>query len=911
MATINAIYKIAADISSLERGVAQGVAAMQKLEKSVAAQTTIQEKLASTAGKLGAALAGAFTVAAITNATKQVIDFASHLTDLSQKTGISTSGLQKLQLAFEQSGISLDTVTAATTKLAKNLVDGDKSTVGALTKLGLSVGELKKMAPEQQFIAVADAIGRIQNPTEKAYAAMAVFGRGGAELLAGLDGQLQATTDKFAAMGVIIDQQTVKAADDFGDQLTVLQKVGMAFVAQVLGPLLPGLAQLAQWLMTVATGAIDLGRSVEDWLIQAWMQAEIAYGKFLLRVAEGSQQIPLLGKYIGASADTVKSLRENVTTAELQLKLFSTRTAEVGDHTQKARPPVIGLGKDTEDAAARARKAAEAFKQLVAHIREIEGTKAEFKVLSLADALSAIGGTKAVPTIKDVGAFSLRSATDVDELRGSTEDLQRAGRFLSATVIDVNKQIGVLPNVTAQATAEIKDATKASASWADTLRGTLGDALGGLNDIFQRAFEGGGGVKGAIQSFATNIVSGLTSMIPIVGPVISQFAGAIVAGVKKIFGGVSQEELNARQAVQNFEKQLASTLSATQRLEAGGEQWKMTVIAVRDAYLKAGMSAAQAEAAVKQLWDSSKLGADATKAAIDQINQVLQDNAHDQERAKQLIDEYHLSIDQLGPAFRAQQLGEQARSIMDDFRVMVNVLGIDAPVAMDLMKDKINAFVQSAIKTGTEVPASMKPMLEQMVSLGLLTDGSGNKITDLKDSGITFAETFGQGVDRIIQKFDQLMERLGLVPKKIAEIPTSRDIDVNVRYHDDPRTFDGEYAARGGFVRRTGIQYLAEGGTVLPFTPRGTDSVPAMLTPGEGVVNTTGMDVLGREGLRALNHGRRGEVVDMGAVRAELQAVRTELANQRREAAAQARRMPEQLAIATRDALIQAGIARR
>jgi hypothetical protein len=71
------------------------------------------------------------------------------------------------------------------------------------------------------------------------------------------------------------------------------------------------------------------------------------------------------------------------------------------------------------------------------------------------------------------------------------------------------------------------------------------------------------------------------------------------------------------------------------------------------------------------------------------------------------------------------------------------------------------------------------------------------------------------------------------------------------------------------------------------------------------------MDVLGREGLRALNHGRRGEVVDMGAVRAELQAVRTELANQRREAAAQARRMPEQLAIATRDALIQAGIARR
>jgi hypothetical protein len=161
-------------------------------------------------------MAAAFSFTAIVAAGKSVIDFASHLTDLSQRTGISTTGLQKLQLAFEQSGISLDTVTTATDKLAKNLIGGDKSAIGALEKLGLSVTALKQMAPEEQLLAVADAVGKIQNPTEKAYAAMTVFGKGGAELLAGLTGNLKQTTDGFEAMGLIIDEKTIAAADDFG-----------------------------------------------------------------------------------------------------------------------------------------------------------------------------------------------------------------------------------------------------------------------------------------------------------------------------------------------------------------------------------------------------------------------------------------------------------------------------------------------------------------------------------------------------------------------------------------------------------------------------------------------------------------------------------------------------------------------
>ena len=49
--------------------------------------------------------------------------------------------------------------------------------------------------------------------------------------------------------------------------------------------------------------------------------------------------------------------------------------------------------------------------------------------------------------------------------------------------------------------------------------------------------------------------------------------------------------------------------------------------------------------------------------------------------------------------------------------------------------------------------------------------------------------------------------------------------------------------------------YAASGATILPFVPRGTDTVPAMLTPGEGVVSRAGMQSLGSAGLSALNRG--------------------------------------------------------
>jgi TP901 family phage tail tape measure protein len=61
-------------------------------------------------------------------------------------------------------------------------------------------------------------------------------------------------------------------------------------------------------------------------------------------------------------------------------------------------------------------------------------------------------------------------------------------------------------------------------------------------------------------------------------------------------------------------------------------------------------------------------------------------------------------------------------------------------------------------------------------------------------------------------------------------------------------TRDAQGRAFGGLV-----QYRAGGGSI--FQPRGTDTVPAMLTPGEFVIKKSSVDKIGRGNLAALNNG--------------------------------------------------------
>lgn len=100
--------------------------------------------------------------------------------------------------------------------------------------------------------------------------------------------------------------------------------------------------------------------------------------------------------------------------------------------------------------------------------------------------------------------------------------------------------------------------------------------------------------------------------------------GAIWSGIKSIFGGVSAMEQQGRSAAAAFRAELKATLTDTQLLEVGTDEWKTSIIAIRDAYLAAGRTEEEALAISRQLWEAEKQGPEAVKRVIQEIQGVMQ-----------------------------------------------------------------------------------------------------------------------------------------------------------------------------------------------------------------------------------------------------------------------------------------------
>lgn len=317
-------------------------------------------------------------------------------------------------------------------------------------------------------------------------------------------------------------------------------------------------------------------------------------------------------------------------------------------------------------------------------------------------------------------------------------------------------------------------------------------------NLLQQAFTGGGGMEGAFKAltskiggdlgtnafgniasklsntfaskFGVGVTQALGSMIPGIGGVIGSLAGTLMDKLFHI-GGPSKEELQGRDAEKQFESQF--------------KNFDDMMAKVGEAYRATGRSSQQAEADVKRLMDAERQGGAAVKGVIDQINGAFNDQKQDTEDLQAAIKTYKFSIEELGPALQKQSLDEQAQKLINDWRVLVQA-GVDQSTVNTHMADTMNQYLATAKKTGTEVPAAMQPILQKMIEQGTLVDENGNKITDMKDLGVTFSETMTQGFQKVVDKLGELIKKIGGdIPDAIAKVPKNFDINANVHPHWD------------------------------------------------------------------------------------------------------------------------------
>lgn len=197
-------------------------------------------------------------------------------------------------------------------------------------------------------------------------------------------------------------------------------------------------------------------------------------------------------------------------------------------------------------------------------------------------------------------------------------------------------------------------------------------------------------------------------------------------------------------------------------------------------------------------------------------------------------DRYGIKLDELGPKVKQLQITELANQYVADWKTLTAATD-DWGVLFDKMGPKVQDLVLDAIKYGTELPASMKPMIQAFIDAGRLVDENGDKLTELTQ--LNWAVDLEEMVATLVSTMQDLANAIrDGVGGALTEIGKTKIPPIEIPVHYNYSTGGQEAMEDANF---TTPLYAAQGLTVPPIFsagPKGSDTVPAYLTPGERVL---------------------------------------------------------------------------
>lgn len=171
-------------------------------------------------------LAGAVAgVVLLTKASLQQIDA---LAKQSQLLGITTEKLAAFQLVAAKTGVEQKTLEKSlinVTRVVAEAAEGTGLATDTLKKLGLEAKALSLQSPDEQFIAIGDAMRGLNSQAEKVLASYELFGGRGAALLRTLEAGSEAfeeAEEKTKRFGTAISAVDAKGVEDANDAFTDL-----------------------------------------------------------------------------------------------------------------------------------------------------------------------------------------------------------------------------------------------------------------------------------------------------------------------------------------------------------------------------------------------------------------------------------------------------------------------------------------------------------------------------------------------------------------------------------------------------------------------------------------------------------------------------------------------------------------
>lgn len=287
-----AVNKAIADLNNMERELDNNTRAMSEHGDETADATEKTNKFKGALGGLGKGLTsvgktgakvaaagiaavGAAAAGAAAGALKLAKDVgktADDLHTLSAQTGISTEQLQEWDYAMRFIDVDMNTMTGSMAKLVKNMDNankGAKDQVEAFKRLNVAYqdgnGNLRNS--QTVFKELIDALGNVQNETERDAIAMRLFGRSAQELnpliTAGSD-ELERLSKEAHEVGAVMSEDALDAAQEFDDMMQTLEASTKGLAASLGVAVLPAVQSVVGEITKVVpqiTSAIRTG----DW----------------------------------------------------------------------------------------------------------------------------------------------------------------------------------------------------------------------------------------------------------------------------------------------------------------------------------------------------------------------------------------------------------------------------------------------------------------------------------------------------------------------------------------------------------------------------------------------------------------------------------------------------------------------
>lgn len=202
---------------------------------------------------IGVGAAAAAGAAALGKSIADVTQYGDRVDKMSQKIGMSRQGFQKWDYVLQRAGTSIDSMAPVMKKLSSEAIKNSD----AFKELGISQEEVANMSQEELFGRTVEALSGMEEGAERTALASKLLGKGASELAPLINGGTEAIKEQMEMAekyGMVLSDDSVKAAADFADAQTTLQGTLTGFKNRVAAEFLPACTDIFNGLAKAFSG---------------------------------------------------------------------------------------------------------------------------------------------------------------------------------------------------------------------------------------------------------------------------------------------------------------------------------------------------------------------------------------------------------------------------------------------------------------------------------------------------------------------------------------------------------------------------------------------------------------------------------------------------------------------------------